>query len=134
MVPEHEPTVDPRVAFFANAKIQMSAPAITHPLIAEMRERLSMLKRVGCYFMFDSASYVHVIGNDELVSIMTDVETRVGLMRTGRLSSLLGMDVLTDAYMQPDQKLLPAHHLYVMAGDGLDGVVCHITHSCRTSK
>ena len=121
-----DPAIDPRLEFCNVAVVLPEVQKLTPSLIANMRDMLPDDKKVGCYFAFDSASYVNVVGNNELVAAMDHVQTRRELLLTGRLGALLGMDLLTDAYVHPDRKVLPAKRVYVMAGDGTTGVACNI--------
>lgn len=121
-----EPTVDPRIDTCTNATLREGSVSLTPAIIAGMRDELPEDKKVGCYFVFDSASYVNVVGNNELIAAMDDVQTRREIVFTGLLGRLYGMDVLTNAYVRPERQVLPAKRVYVMAGDGSMGVACNI--------
>lgn len=117
---------DPRLPYCLNSHLRKKPQKLTPELIVSLREDLPDEYRANCFFAFDGASYTYVMGDQDLFASLNRPSTRDELLRTGRVASVFGMDIFTDAYLHPDRKILPARRVYVVSADGSYGVACDI--------
>jgi hypothetical protein len=62
----------------------------------------------------------HIIGNPDFHTFFTDIN-RYDLILNGQLGTLLGMEVITDAFRNPNQKVLDRGDFYVVASPEYHG-------------
>jgi hypothetical protein len=98
---------------------------LTAELLVELHRDMPDAQRVGAYMLIDAGSYQRLMGNNDLI-VLLDPATKYERVLQGHLGVLLGMDVNTDAYRLPEQRVLPTNRVIVMAGDSSTGRACDL--------
>lgn len=98
------------------------APAFAVPfsvsLIFEMIKALNASP--GYYVMLSSGAYSSVMGDPQIHAYMDPV-TLYSRLLAGHLAIMYGMNIITDAYMHPETRILDKDCMYVMSADGSKG-------------
>lgn len=120
-----DPEIDARLASHANATLRKGHQPLTAQLLLDLRNDLPAGKRADSYIMIDTHGYTALVASNDLMCLFDPV-VKSSLLVAGQAGTLLGMHVLTDAYKNPDRKVLPVSRVYVMSADGSEGRACNI--------
>lgn len=108
--------VDACLATYRISVAYLETTELSVELVRRLRDQLPPEKREGAYFLFDSLSFIDVIGNSDLATHWVPSDRDSAFV--GHLGTLLEMEVFTDAYHHPDKKILPAGQVHVVMADG----------------
>lgn len=116
--------VNKLLAAHVNAELTPFPATLSPELLESLR--LSVIDKGArvCYLLIDEAVLDRVLDNKDILALM-DVPGHVEVA-DGHLGFTLGMEIYTDAYRQPADRILPSDHLWVMSIDGTVGLAVKI--------
>lgn len=103
-----------------NSEVSTEPQALTTQLLMSLRSRLPEAKRATACILIDSKAYAVFIHDDDLVAMFDPISLHAAVA-AGHMGVLLGMDMFTDSFHPPGEKILPPNRVYVMAADGTEG-------------
>jgi len=96
----------------ANAQ-QLMAGGLTPASLAAFREPIITWGLPAEKLLIAANIWTDIVGNASAWSALFDPVTRFEIVQTGYLGTLLGLQILTDAYREPNQRVLNAGEMYI---------------------
>lgn len=98
---------------------------LTTKNLGNLRHAVAKWNLPVSYAIIDSSYWSDIIGSNDFAT-MLDPITKYDLALNGQVGTLVGMQLLTDGFRQPNQRVLEAGEIYIVADQEY-----HATHSTR---
>lgn len=95
-------------------KLEFIAGALTTKNIGNLRQTVARWNLPASTLILSNDYWADIIGSNDFAT-MLDPISKYDLVLNGQLGTLVGMNIITDAFRQPNQKVLEAGELYVVS-------------------
>jgi len=128
---KRDPDIDLKIAAHPNAVTHAGPVPLTPELIVKLMEEVGTPesnphRRQGAYMLIGAQAWGYLLAHPELARLIESVARYESLLK-GHLGFLLGLEIYSDAFRHPAEKVLPTNVIYVMAGDGSIGFGHEVT-------
>jgi hypothetical protein len=120
MKPYFHEEVKAKLESHSSSEVSTIPVTLNSELVSSLRNRLPRDKRDTAYVLLDIRAYNAFVHDDDLLLLFDPVPYHEAVI-AGHFGTLMGMDMFTDGIYNPDQRILPAHRIYIMAADGSEG-------------
>ena len=103
-----------------NNQIALSG-GLTPSTLATMRSDVDRWNIASTSIVMASNLWIDIIGNAAAFSNLFDPVTQFEIIQTGRIGTLLGLDIRTDAYRHPILKVLESGEMYIIGTPEMHG-------------
>lgn len=95
--------------------LQIMAGGVTPSNLAAMRAQVTRWGLPATRMLIASDIWTDIVGNAAAFANLFDPVTQYEIVRTGYIGTLLGIEIITDGYRDPMQKVLSANELYLLS-------------------
>lgn len=95
-------------------ELELIAGELTPKHLARMRQRVARWNLPVSTIILSNDYWEDVIGSSDFASFFDPI-TKYDLVLNGQIGTLVGMNIITDAFRQPNQKVLNPGEIYVVA-------------------
>ena len=103
-----------------NSQVALSG-GLTPSTLASMRSDITRWNIAPTTILMASNLWTDIIGNAAAFSNLFDPVTQFEIIQTGRLGTLLGLDIRSDAYRHPQLQVLNAGEFYIIGPPEMHG-------------
>lgn len=103
-----------------NTQVALSG-GLTPSTLASMRSDVTRWNIAPVTILMASNLWTDIIGNAAAFANLFDPVTQFEIIQTGRLGTLLGLDIRTDAYRHPQLQVLSAGEFYIIGPPEMHG-------------
>lgn len=95
-------------------ELELIAGELTTKNLGRLRQAVARWNLPATHVLLSNDYWADVIGSNDFATFLDPI-TKYDLVLNGQLGTLVGMDIITDAFRQPNQKVLNRGEIYVVA-------------------